>query len=173
MQQPPTRAASSQSNNSDRWSRRQLCHCRCYSSCNHTNINILGNHLQELGQVDGILSFWDLSGPLVAKLCSALGLPGNPLAALEAARDKKVVLAANFTEAPSHCMNMKRVPPLCRAEDKGGHASSRPTNPGRLSHQLCSRQIQGSRICGLPCCPQARLGSWFCWGCAREQCSRA
>lgn len=46
--------------------------------------------LQELGQVDGILSFWELSQPLVSRLAERLGLPANPPAAVDAAREKQV-----------------------------------------------------------------------------------
>ena len=46
--------------------------------------------VQELGQVDGILSFWELSQPLVSRLAERLGLPANPPAAVDAAREKQV-----------------------------------------------------------------------------------
>ena len=47
---------------------------------------------QRVGPVDGICSFWELSQSLVAHLCEHLGLPGNPPAAVEAAREKQVFL---------------------------------------------------------------------------------
>lgn len=40
--------------------------------------------------MDGILSFWEWSEPLVSKLTAALGLAGNPLSAVQSARNKKV-----------------------------------------------------------------------------------
>ena len=43
-----------------------------------------------MGQVDGILSFWELSQPLVARLAERLGLPANSPAAVDAAREKQV-----------------------------------------------------------------------------------
>ena len=45
---------------------------------------------QEFGQVDGVISFWELSQPLVARLAERLGLPGNPPDAVDNARDKQV-----------------------------------------------------------------------------------
>ena len=46
--------------------------------------------MQEYGQLDGVLSFWELSQPLVARVAEHLGLPGNPPDAVDAARDKHV-----------------------------------------------------------------------------------
>ena len=46
--------------------------------------------MQELGQVDGVLSFWELSQALVSRLAERLGLPANPPAAVDAAREKQV-----------------------------------------------------------------------------------
>ena len=46
--------------------------------------------LQELGQVDAVLSFWELSQPLVSRLAEHLGLPCNPPSAVDIARDKQV-----------------------------------------------------------------------------------
>ena len=46
--------------------------------------------LQEFGQVDGVISFWELSQPLVARLAEQLSLPGNPPDAVDNARDKQV-----------------------------------------------------------------------------------
>lgn len=40
--------------------------------------------------MDGVFSFWELSQPLVARLAEHLGLPGNPPAAVDNARDKQV-----------------------------------------------------------------------------------
>jgi len=40
--------------------------------------------------VDGLISFWELSQPLVARLAEQLGLPGNPPDAVDNARDKQV-----------------------------------------------------------------------------------
>jgi carnosine synthase len=37
---------------------------------------------------DGILSFWELSVPVVARAAASLGLPGNPVEAVDAARSK-------------------------------------------------------------------------------------
>merc|ERR1719155_322060 len=42
----------------------------------------------EIGNVDGVVTFAELAIPMVARLADALGLPGNPLHAIEAARDK-------------------------------------------------------------------------------------
>ena len=47
--------------------------------------------MQEFGQVDGIISFWELSQPLVARLAEQLALPGNPPHAVDNARDKQVL----------------------------------------------------------------------------------
>jgi len=44
--------------------------------------------LQELGGLDGVLSFSEMAMPLVARLAERLGLPGNPPGAVDAARDK-------------------------------------------------------------------------------------
>ncbi|KAK9851562.1 hypothetical protein WJX84_001702 [Apatococcus fuscideae] len=41
------------------------------------------------GQIDGVLSFWELSQALVSRLAEALGLPGNPPSAVDAAREKQ------------------------------------------------------------------------------------
>ena len=46
--------------------------------------------MQEYGQVDGVISFWELSQPLVARLAEQLSLPGNPPDAVDNARDKQV-----------------------------------------------------------------------------------
>ena len=46
--------------------------------------------MQDLGQIDGILSFWELSQPLVSRLAERLGLPANPPEAVDAAREKQV-----------------------------------------------------------------------------------
>ena len=40
--------------------------------------------------MDGVISFWELSQPLVARLAEQLGLPGNPPDAVDNARDKQV-----------------------------------------------------------------------------------
>lgn len=44
--------------------------------------------VQELGSLDGVLSFCEMAQPLVARLAEHLGLPGNSPAAVDAARDK-------------------------------------------------------------------------------------
>lgn len=46
--------------------------------------------LQDLGQLDAIMSFWELSQPLVSRLCEHFNLPCNPPAAVDDARDKQV-----------------------------------------------------------------------------------
>lgn len=46
--------------------------------------------MQELGQVDGVLSFWELSQSLVSRLAERLGLPANPPQAVDTAREKQV-----------------------------------------------------------------------------------
>ena len=46
--------------------------------------------LQEMGQVDAILSFWELSQSLVSRLAEHLNLPCNPPSAVDIARDKQV-----------------------------------------------------------------------------------
>lgn len=43
---------------------------------------------QELGELDGVLSFSEMAMPLVARLTEQLGLPGNSAQAVDAARDK-------------------------------------------------------------------------------------
>ena len=40
--------------------------------------------------MDGILSFWELSQPLVSRLAERLGVPANAPAAVDAAREKQV-----------------------------------------------------------------------------------
>lgn len=45
---------------------------------------------QELGQVDGICSFWEAAQALVASLAERLGLLAHTPAAVEAAREKQV-----------------------------------------------------------------------------------
>ena len=47
---------------------------------------------QELGQVDGICSFWEAAQALVASLAERVGLLAHPPAAVEAAREKQVRL---------------------------------------------------------------------------------
>jgi biotin carboxylase len=37
---------------------------------------------------DGVLTFWELSPPVVARVAASLGLPGNPIEAVDAARSK-------------------------------------------------------------------------------------
>ncbi|KAK9804152.1 hypothetical protein WJX73_005604 [Symbiochloris irregularis] len=44
---------------------------------------------REIGQVDGVLSFWELSQPLVSRLAERLGLPANPPEAVDSAREKQ------------------------------------------------------------------------------------
>lgn len=39
-------------------------------------------------QPDGVLSFWEVSVPVAARLAAALGLPGNPVEAVDTARSK-------------------------------------------------------------------------------------
>ena len=46
--------------------------------------------MQEMGQVDAILSFWELSQSLVSRLAEHLNLPCNPPSAVDIARDKQV-----------------------------------------------------------------------------------
>ena len=46
--------------------------------------------LQDYGQLDAIMSFWELSQPLVSRLCEHFNLPCNPPAAVDDARDKQV-----------------------------------------------------------------------------------
>lgn len=45
--------------------------------------------------MDGVISFWELSQPLVARLAEQLGLPGNPPDAVDNARDKQASTPAN------------------------------------------------------------------------------
>ena len=59
--------------------------------------------LQEFGRVDGVISFWELSQPLVARLAERLGLPGNPPDAVDNARDKQVCASeSHVMEALCH-----------------------------------------------------------------------
>mmetsp|Transcript_1028 Transcript_1028/g.2641 ORF Transcript_1028/g.2641 Transcript_1028/m.2641 type:complete len:619 (-) Transcript_1028:177-2033(-) len=57
-------------------------------------------HIRSLGQdgltgpVDGVVTFVELSVPLVARLCETLGLPGHTPAAVDAARNKHETRAA-------------------------------------------------------------------------------
>lgn len=46
--------------------------------------------LQELGQVDGVCSFWEAAQALVATLAERQGLLAHPPAAVENAREKQV-----------------------------------------------------------------------------------
>lgn len=45
-------------------------------------------HVQEAGQLDGVVSYCEMAQPLVARLTERLGLPGNSPTAVDAARDK-------------------------------------------------------------------------------------
>lgn len=45
--------------------------------------------------MDGILSFWELSQPLVSRLAERLGLPANPPAAVDTAREKQVLMTTS------------------------------------------------------------------------------
>lgn len=49
--------------------------------------------LQEFGDLDGICTFCEMAVPLVARLAEKLGLPGNPPAAVDTARDKHATRA--------------------------------------------------------------------------------
>lgn len=51
--------------------------------------------LQELGQVDGVCSFWEAAQALVASLAERLGLLAHSPSAVEAAREKQVSSAAS------------------------------------------------------------------------------
>lgn len=44
---------------------------------------------EELGQLDGVLSFCEVVQPLIAKLTEALNLPGNSVKSVDVARDKR------------------------------------------------------------------------------------
>lgn len=48
--------------------------------------------MQELGQVDGICSFWEAAQALVATLAERVGLLSHPPGAVENAREKQVGL---------------------------------------------------------------------------------
>lgn len=50
----------------------------------------LGCRLQELGQLDGVCSFWEAAQSLVASLAERLGLLAHTPDAVEAAREKQV-----------------------------------------------------------------------------------
>lgn len=50
----------------------------------------LSGSLQELGQVDGICSFWEAAQALVATLAERQGLLAHPPGAVENAREKQV-----------------------------------------------------------------------------------
>ena len=47
-----------------------------------------------VGDLDGVCTFCEMAVPLVARLAEALGLPGNPPAAVDAARDKSATRTA-------------------------------------------------------------------------------
>lgn len=49
---------------------------------------------QELGNIDGIMTFVDMATPLTSRLCDALGYPGNAAVAVEVARAKHLTRAA-------------------------------------------------------------------------------
>ena len=57
--------------------------------------------LQELGQVDGICSFWEAAQALVAALAERMGLAAHPPAAVEAAREKQVRCWRSLAEQSS------------------------------------------------------------------------
>jgi hypothetical protein len=48
--------------------------------------------VQELGAIDAVTSFWELSQPLVSRLAETLGLQANPPEAVDRAREKQVGL---------------------------------------------------------------------------------
>lgn len=56
-------------------------------------IKLLGQD-GKTGPVDGITTFVELSVPIVARLCEAMGLPGHRPAAVDSARDKHATRAA-------------------------------------------------------------------------------
>ena len=49
-----------------------------------------------------MISFWELSQPLVARLAERLGLPGNPPDAVDNARDKQVRAWEPHAVEPCH-----------------------------------------------------------------------
>jgi len=59
----------------------------------------------EVGDLDGVCTFCEMAVPLVARLAEALGLPGNPPAAVDTARDKsatRTTLEAAGLPSPRH-----------------------------------------------------------------------
>eukprot|EP00887_Chlorella_sp_A99_P005398 scaffold1.g5398.t1 len=77
---------------------------------------------QELGGLDGVLSFCEMAQPLAARVAERLGLPGAPPAAVDAARDKhatRVALEAAGLEAAGHVGFPAVLKPICGAASIG------------------------------------------------------
>lgn len=55
--------------------------------------------MQELGQVDGICSFWEAAQALVATLAERVGLLSHPPGAVENAREKQVGVPCFLTRS--------------------------------------------------------------------------
>ena len=74
-------------------------------------LKIINDIDKEIGGIDGICTFWEVAVPLVARLTERIGLPGNPSAAVDTARDKystrKALEEANLP-TPSSSMIFSR-----------------------------------------------------------------
>ncbi len=65
---------------------------RAYNIILRFNTSML--HMQDFGGLDGICSFSDLAQPMAARLCAALGYPGNTVEAVAKARNKDLTRQA-------------------------------------------------------------------------------
>ena len=79
--------------------------------------------LQEVGNIDGITTFFELATPLVARLAERLGLPGHAPAAIDVARDKK---ATRTVGAGSCKCNTHAPQETCSASPQVSIAKSSP-----------------------------------------------
>jgi hypothetical protein len=117
--------------------------------------------VQELGQLDGVCSFWEAAQALVASLAERLGLLAHPPAAVEAAREKQVLLSSlcqqctlGSTLASEPALQVS-LPFVCSAnfgragcEGKAGAFSS----SARISRQSTGRFVSvGAHACAAGC----------------------
>ena len=51
---------------------------------------LTGTSMQDFGQLDGVVTFWEPAQPLTARLAESLGMPGPSPEAVDAARNKRV-----------------------------------------------------------------------------------
>ena len=112
--------------------------------------------MQDLGQLDAIMSFWELSQPLVSRLCEHFNLPCNPPAAVDDARDKQVrwqllPLALCSPSTGSACMRAGLlVPAFAWIVHAERCHCMRPAEPAPHSAHVVQKTRQKMRECGLP-----------------------